>query len=64
MPPPFVNPDAVEETSTDPVPPPLTQKVQETNSQTTTKVNCPKTYELKLPYPERRNVEKRQEKDK
>ncbi|GKC16462.1 reverse transcriptase domain-containing protein [Tanacetum coccineum] len=61
MPPPFVNPDAVEETSTDPVPPPLTQKVQETNSQTTTKVNqegyvnCPKTYELKLPYPERRN---------
>ncbi|GJR45431.1 hypothetical protein Tco_1313534 [Tanacetum coccineum] len=53
--------EAVEETSTDPVPPPLTQKVQETNSQTTTKVNqegyvnCPKTYELKLPYPERRN---------
>ncbi|GKA97741.1 reverse transcriptase domain-containing protein [Tanacetum coccineum] len=70
MPPPFVNPDAVEETSTDSVPPPLTQKVQETNSQTTTKVNQegivngPKTYELKLPYPERRNVEKRQEKDK
>ncbi|GJT36425.1 reverse transcriptase domain-containing protein [Tanacetum coccineum] len=70
MPPPFVNPDVVEETSTDPVPPPLTQKVQETNSQTTTKVNqegyvnCPKTYELKLPYPERRNVEKRQDKDK
>ncbi|GJV05738.1 reverse transcriptase domain-containing protein [Tanacetum coccineum] len=70
MPPPFVNPDAVKETSTDPVPPPLTQKVQETNSQTTTKVNqeryvnCPKTYELKLPYPERRNVEKRQDKDK
>ncbi|GJU73380.1 reverse transcriptase domain-containing protein [Tanacetum coccineum] len=32
MPPPFVNPDVVEETSTDPVPPPLTQKVQETNS--------------------------------
>ncbi|GKA62048.1 reverse transcriptase domain-containing protein [Tanacetum coccineum] len=70
MPPPFVNPDVVEETSTDPVPPPLTQKVQETNSQTTTKVNqerivnSPKTYELKLPYPERRNVEKRQEKDK
>ncbi|GJS25476.1 hypothetical protein Tco_0454108 [Tanacetum coccineum] len=68
--PPFVNPDMVEETSTDPVPPPLTQKVQETNSQTTTKVNqeryvnCPKTYELKLPYPERRNVEKRQDKDK
>ncbi|GJS84606.1 reverse transcriptase domain-containing protein [Tanacetum coccineum] len=66
----FVNPDAVEETSTDPVPPPLTQKVQETNSQTITKVNqegyvnCPKTYELKLPYPERRNVEKRQDKDK
>ncbi|GKE84219.1 hypothetical protein Tco_1557961, partial [Tanacetum coccineum] len=70
MPPPFVNPDVVEETSTDHVPPPLTQKVQETNSQTTTKVNQegivnnPKTYELKLPYPERRNVEKRQEKDK
>ncbi|GJY68561.1 hypothetical protein Tco_0471543 [Tanacetum coccineum] len=39
MPPPFVNPDVVEETSTDHVPPPLTQKVQETNSQTTTKVN-------------------------
>ncbi|GJV30068.1 hypothetical protein Tco_1386516 [Tanacetum coccineum] len=61
MPPPFVNPDVVEETSTDSVPPPLTQKVQETNSQTTTKVNQegnvngPKTYELKLPYPERRN---------
>ncbi|GJS85127.1 hypothetical protein Tco_0751668 [Tanacetum coccineum] len=61
MPPPFVNPDVVEETSTDHVPPPLTQKVQETNSQTTTKVNQegivnnPKTYELKLPYPERRN---------
>ncbi|GJW24801.1 reverse transcriptase domain-containing protein [Tanacetum coccineum] len=60
----------VEETSTEHVPPPLTQKVQETNSQTTTKVNQernvngPKTYELKLPYPERRNVEKRQEKDK
>ncbi|GJS71467.1 hypothetical protein Tco_0704308 [Tanacetum coccineum] len=35
MPPPFVNPDVVEETSTDHVPPPLTQKVQETNSQTT-----------------------------
>ncbi|GJT71846.1 reverse transcriptase domain-containing protein [Tanacetum coccineum] len=70
MPPPFVNPDVVEETSTDYVPSPLTQKVQETNSQTTTKVNqegyvnCPKTYELKLPYPERRNVEKRQDKDK
>ncbi|GJZ98783.1 putative ribonuclease H-like domain-containing protein, partial [Tanacetum coccineum] len=70
MPPPFVNPDVVEETSTEHVPPPLTQKVQETNSQTTTKVNQegivnnPKTYELKLPYPERRNVEKRQEKDK
>ncbi|GJX37218.1 reverse transcriptase domain-containing protein [Tanacetum coccineum] len=70
MPPPFVNPDVVEETSTDHVPPPLTQKVQETNSQTTTKVNQegivngPKTYELKLPYPERRNVEKRHEKDK
>ncbi|GJY13821.1 hypothetical protein Tco_0383130, partial [Tanacetum coccineum] len=68
--PPFVNPGVVEETSTDPVPPPLTQKVQETNSQTTTKVNQegnvngPKTYELKLPYPERRNVEKRHEKDK
>ncbi|GJX29266.1 hypothetical protein Tco_0237345 [Tanacetum coccineum] len=64
MPPPFVNPDVVEETSTEHVPPPLTQKVQETNSQTTTKVNQegivnnPKTYELKLPYPERRNVEK------
>ncbi|GJR42414.1 hypothetical protein Tco_1310517 [Tanacetum coccineum] len=49
---------------------PLTQKVQETNSQTTTKVNqegyvnCPKTYEFKLPYPERKNVEKRHEKDK
>ncbi|GKF26284.1 hypothetical protein Tco_0082178, partial [Tanacetum coccineum] len=62
MPLPFVNPDVVEETLTDPVPPPLTQKVQEINSQTTTKVNqegyvnCPKTYELKLPYPERRNV--------
>ncbi|GJT51289.1 reverse transcriptase domain-containing protein [Tanacetum coccineum] len=70
MPPPFVNPDVVEETSTEHVPPPLTQKVQKTNSQTTTKVNQegivnnPKTYELKLPYPERRNVEKRQEKDK
>ncbi|GKA80282.1 reverse transcriptase domain-containing protein [Tanacetum coccineum] len=70
MPPPFVNPDVVEKTSTEHVPPPLTQKVQETNSQTTTKVNQegivnnPKTYELKLPYPERRNVEKRQEKDK
>ncbi|GJW95322.1 reverse transcriptase domain-containing protein [Tanacetum coccineum] len=70
MPPPFVNPDAVKETSTEPVPPPLTKKVQETNSQTTTKVNQegnvngPKTYELKLPYPERRNVEKRHEKDK
>ncbi|GJQ96892.1 hypothetical protein Tco_0008031 [Tanacetum coccineum] len=69
MPPPFVNPDVVEETSTDHVPPPLTQKVQETNSQTTKVnqegiVNNPKTYELKLPYPERRNVEKRQEKDK
>ncbi|GJZ95017.1 reverse transcriptase domain-containing protein [Tanacetum coccineum] len=54
----------------DPIPPPLTQKVQETNSQTTTKVNqeknvnAPKTYELKLPYPERKNVEKRQDKDK
>ncbi|GJS52219.1 hypothetical protein Tco_0625581 [Tanacetum coccineum] len=51
MPPPFVNPDVVEETSTEHVPPPLTQKVQETNSQTTTKVNQegivnnPKTYE-------------------
>ncbi|GJT20268.1 reverse transcriptase domain-containing protein [Tanacetum coccineum] len=60
MPPPFVNPDVVEETSTDPIPPPLSQKVQETNSQTTKVnqegyVNCPKTYELKLPYPERRN---------
>ncbi|GKD60457.1 hypothetical protein Tco_1297966, partial [Tanacetum coccineum] len=50
MPPLFVNPDVLEETSTDPVLPPLTQKVQETNSQTTTKVNqeghvnCPKTY--------------------
>ncbi|GKF37856.1 hypothetical protein Tco_0114614, partial [Tanacetum coccineum] len=70
MPPPFVNPDVVEKTSTEHVPPPLTQKVQETNSQTTTKVNQegmvnnPKTYELKLPYPERRNVEKRKEKDK
>ncbi|GJV72482.1 hypothetical protein Tco_1492477 [Tanacetum coccineum] len=70
MPPSFVNPDAVEETSTDPIPPPLTKKVQEINSQTTTKVNqegyvnCPKSYELKLPYPERRNVEKRQDKDK
>ncbi|GJV93811.1 retrovirus-related pol polyprotein from transposon TNT 1-94 [Tanacetum coccineum] len=69
MPPPFVNPDVVEETSTDHVPPPLTQKVQETNSQTTKvnqegMVNNPKTYELKLPYPERRNVEKRKEKDK
>ncbi|GJZ34219.1 hypothetical protein Tco_0579655 [Tanacetum coccineum] len=71
MPPPFVNPDVVEETSTEHVPPPLTQKVQETNSHpNNTKVNQegivnnPKTYELKLPYPERRNVEKRQEKDK
>ncbi|GJT99393.1 hypothetical protein Tco_1109732 [Tanacetum coccineum] len=60
----FVNSyDAVEETSTDSVPPPLTQKVQETNSQTTKVnqegiVNGPKTYELKLPYSERRNVEK------
>ncbi|GJT80256.1 hypothetical protein Tco_1054598 [Tanacetum coccineum] len=68
MPPPFVNPEVVEESSTEHVPPPLTQKVQETNSQTKVNqegyVNCPKTYELKLPYPERRNVEKRQEKDK
>ncbi|GJR86214.1 reverse transcriptase domain-containing protein [Tanacetum coccineum] len=39
MPPPFVNPDVLKEMSTDPVPPPLTQKVQETNSQTITKVN-------------------------
>ncbi|GJY40967.1 reverse transcriptase domain-containing protein [Tanacetum coccineum] len=67
MPPPFVNPDVVEETSTDHVPPPLTQKVQETNSQTTTKVNQegivnnPKTYELKLP--SRLNKQKIREKD-
>ncbi|GJT37085.1 putative reverse transcriptase domain-containing protein [Tanacetum coccineum] len=70
MPPPFVNPDVVEETSTDHVPPPPQPKqFSETNSQTTKVnqegiVNNPKTYELKLPYPERRNVEKRQEKDK
>ncbi|GJX34850.1 reverse transcriptase domain-containing protein [Tanacetum coccineum] len=71
MPSSICNPDGGRRrTSTDHVPPPLTQKVQETNSQTTTKVNQegivnnPKTYELKLPYPERRNVEKRQEKDK
>ncbi|GJS53951.1 hypothetical protein Tco_0627313 [Tanacetum coccineum] len=70
MPPPFVNPDVVEKTSTEHVPPPLTQKVQETNLKTQREVNQegivnnPKTYELKLPYPERRNVEKRQEKDK
>ncbi|GJY56476.1 hypothetical protein Tco_0455591 [Tanacetum coccineum] len=71
MPPPFVNPMWSRRNVNGIMSHLLkSQKVQETNSQTTTKVNQegivnnPKTYELKLPYPERRNVEKRQEKDK
>ncbi|GJS55441.1 hypothetical protein Tco_0628803 [Tanacetum coccineum] len=38
MPPPFVNPDVVEETSTEHVPPPLTQKFKRKIPQTTTKL--------------------------
>ncbi|GJR69670.1 reverse transcriptase domain-containing protein [Tanacetum coccineum] len=53
MPPPFVNPDVEEETSTDPV---YANQKEE--------VDCPKENEPKLPYPKRRNVGRKQEKDK
>ncbi|GJS38017.1 hypothetical protein Tco_0536399 [Tanacetum coccineum] len=39
MPPPFVNPDVVEETSTEHVPPPLTQKFQDTIHKHTKKIS-------------------------
>ncbi|GJR59997.1 reverse transcriptase domain-containing protein [Tanacetum coccineum] len=69
-PPPFVNPDDEEELHPNWSYLPLNQKVKETNLTNINKseskrdiFNCPNTYELKLPY-RRRNVEKRQEKDK
>ncbi|GJU69197.1 reverse transcriptase domain-containing protein [Tanacetum coccineum] len=53
-----------------PLPQKVTQKAQTSNSPSTSKLNqegdvdCPKGNEPKLPYPGRRNVEKRREKDK